>query len=431
MIANPQVPLHRLVLSLSDALDSLDPIRPYHHLQTVYISTNVARHLGFDGPQLQHLFHAAALHDIASPRGSAQSTPCETDNPAAERHSQAGFELLHDNRLFSDAAHIVKHHHAPWNSGKAADTTPANILMASQILFLANSVACALQPEVPPLEQADLIVQRTGDRGGEHFHPDCVDAFRFVARTEAFWLSCTSPRIYGLLMEEIDWPTWTVDVATVESIAHIFGHVVDSLSSWTATHSAGVAASAAAVAERFNFSPRELALIHGAGYLHDLGKLTVPSAILEKPGKLTKRETTIVRGHTYHTFRILSTIGGMPQISEWASFHHERLDGNGYPFHHHAKDLTLGSRIMAVADTFAALAEDRPYRKGMAREDTMTILDNLVNTGGRDGDVVAIIRKDFDAINTARQHEQADYVRKQQRLAEVLHAQPPVTQDAA
>ncbi len=76
-----------------------------------------------------------------------------------------------------------------------------------------------------------------------------------------------------------------------------------------------------------------------AGYLHDLGKVAVPNAILNKPGKLDPEEFDVIRAHTYHTYHILSTIGGFEEIAIWAAFHHERLDGKGYPFHVRGEDI--------------------------------------------------------------------------------------------
>jgi len=106
-----------------------------------------------------------------------------------------------------------------------------------------------------------------------------------------------------------------------------------------------------------------------AGNLHDLGKMVIPNSILNKPDKLNKEETAIMRQHTYFTYTVLNSIGGISQIAEWAAFHHERLDGSGYPFHLGADKLGIGSRIMAVADVFTAISEDRPYRKGMSQQE--------------------------------------------------------------
>ncbi len=423
MIINPQVPLHRLVLSLCDALDGLTSNVADHGLRTAYVATNAARHLGIDGERLRDVFHAAALHDIGVP-WAARMTPTESD-PSWQGiggHAEAGYALLCQDDLFEGAARIVRCHHLPWDGGRSVGAPEPEMLLAGQIVHLADVVASAFSATPSPLQLADQLVRRVQSLSGQEFHPDVAEAFCSAARPEAFWLNCSSRRIYGLVTNELDWPTVTIDVGAVERIANIFGQVVDGLSPWTATHSAGVAACAQALAERLSFSPREAELIHGAGYLHDLGKLMVPTSVLDKPGKLDAAETAMIQEHSYHTHRILSTIGGMPQISEWSSFHHERLDGEGYPFHHGAKDLTLGSRVMAVADTFAALAEDRPYRPGMSRPEALKILDELVRSGGRDGDVVAVIHRDYDEIDGIRCTEQADYAaRQQQRGLIVAH----------
>ncbi len=267
---------------------------------------------------------------------------------------------------------------------------------------------------------------RPASGNGQEFHPDCVEAFQEVSEPAAFWLDATSKRIYAIMTQQVDWPTLTIDEQAVEGISQIFGRVVDSLSPWTATHSAGVAATTVGLAERQNFSAREQVLMRAAGFLHDLGKITVPSGILDKQGKPTEEEWAILQGHTYHTFRILDTIGGMPQISEWAAFHHERLDGKGYPFGHVAKDLTLGSRIMAVADTFTAVTEDRPYRQGMGHQEAMKVLGEFVATGRLDKEVVGALVRDFEQINELRQSEQNAYAQKQKALAEHMRTEVAV-----
>ena len=106
--------------------------------------------------------------------------------------------------------------------------------------------------------------------------------------------------------------------------------------------------------------------------------------------------------HPYLTYRTLEAVKGMAELSSWASFHHERLDGNGYPFHLKAEDLSAGSRIMAVADVFTAITEDRPYRKGMQRRETAQTLEKMVKVKALDGDTVSALMFHFDDINAVR-----------------------------
>ena len=103
----------------------------------------------------------------------------------------------------------------------------------------------------------------------------------------------------------------------------------------------------------------------------------------------------------------------MSTITEWASFHHERLDGTGYPFHHHGNDLSLGSRILAVADIFTALTEDRPYRKGMPKSNVVEVLSKVADSSGIDRQVVDTLFQNYDEVDTFRtttqEHSQEIY----------------------
>ena len=146
-----------------------------------------------------------------------------------------------------------------------------------------------------------------------------------------------------------------------------------------------------------------------AGYLHDLGKLAVPETIIEKPGTLDKDERDIVKSHTYHTYAILKEVKGLEKIAIWASFHHETLTGEGYPFHRSAEEIPLGSRIMTVADIFTALTEDRPYRKGMGKVEVIEIFSKMVSDGKIDKKVTAILLEKYEEMNGARSKAQKEH----------------------
>jgi len=431
MIVNPQVPLHRLVLSLSEALDHVSPSVADHQLRVAYISTRMARALGYRGQRLRDVFHAAALHDIGMIRAENRvRVVANNDLEGLAWHGKAGYELLKDNEFFAEAAPIVRHHHAIWAEVQGGLARGEPVSPACHILAVADTIDRTVRRDVPILHQIRSLTHRIVRSIGEEFCPDCVEAFREVSQSPAFWLDATSKRIYAILDREVDWPTVAIDEAAVGGIAQVFGRLVDGLSLWTGMHSAGVAATGVSLAERLNFSPREQVLMRAAGYIHDLGKITVPSAILDKQGKPTQEEWAILKGHTYYTFRILDTIGGMDQISEWAAFHHERLDGKGYPFGHGGKDLTLGARIMAVADVFTAITEDRPYREGMSEEQALGVLGKLADNGAIDGQVVRALRDDFDAVNSIRREEQVAYAVKQRHLADMMDRRSPVLDSA-
>jgi len=412
-------------MSLSESLDHVSLSMTNHQLRVAYISTRMARLMGYRGRRLRDIFHAGALHDIGLIRAEHRiHMATSNDLRGLLWHGEAGYELLRDNEFFAAAADIIRDHHVAWGNGRGAEKLDRPVSPACHILALADYVDRHTRKDVPILHQAENLAKRIIEGRGKVFHPDCVGAFLSASEPQSFWLDFASKRIYSVLNAHVDWPTLTIDEDAAGGIAHVFGRVVDGLSPWTGTHSAGVAATAVALAERMHFSPREIKLMRAAGYLHDLGKITVPSAILDKRGKPSKSEWAILQGHTYFTFRILDTIGGMPQVSEWAAFHHERLDGKGYPFHHTAGELTLGSRIMAVADTTTALLEDRPYRERVSVQKTIEILHEFVADGSLDGDVVDVLLRNFDPIDAIRLSEESAYAVKQQEIAEAVDSVP-------
>ncbi len=422
MIIKPRIQIHRLILSLSQALDYVHPAIVDHQQRVAYIALSIARQVGMDNPKQMNLFFAAALHDIGLVGVENRINGLHKDKwEQIDWHAEAGFALLNRIPLFARSAQAIRYHHTPWANGKGCEHDGNRIPFASHIISLADSVERMIDRNNYVLDQSEQIRGEIMSKSGSVFNPDCVNAFCEIADTEAFWLDCVSPGVYDILLRQTDASGLTADDKLLESIAEIFSVVIDATSQWTATHSAGVSATAVALAQRFHFSPREQSLMKIAGLVHDLGKLTVPTEILDKPGSLTQHQKHILNGHTYHTFQFLNTIGSIPQITEWASFHHERLDGNGYPFHHAAKDLTLGSRIMAVADVFCALTENRPYHKAMSPEKVVVIMNKLAGSNGLDRDIVSALMSDYAGICNTCQTNRNNYADTQRHLANILH----------
>jgi HD-GYP domain-containing protein (c-di-GMP phosphodiesterase class II) len=155
------------------------------------------------------------------------------------------------------------------------------------------------------------------------------------------------------------------------------------------------------------FSERECALLEVAGYMHDLGKLAVPKELLDEPRELNMEERNIINRHPFYSYRLIERVGNLETVAEWASFHHETLEGDGYPFHLRGRDIPLGSRVVSVADIFTALTEDRPYRKGLDPEGALEVLEGLAEKGKIDSMVVSRLKENFQEIDTLRREEQA------------------------
>ena len=237
-----------------------------------------------------------------------------------------------------------------------------------------------------------------------------MDLFAEVSAREDFWFDLTSSRLFSILLNHAPGKNIELSFSYLRDISILFRDIIDFRSRFTATHSSGVATSAAFLTSLFGFSNYEVDMMEVAGNFHDLGKMVITNAILEKPGKLTYEEYALMRQHTYYTYRILETIGGIRMIAEWAAFHHEHLDGSGYPFHVTDKELAIRSRIMAVADIFTALFETRPYRDSMRRGDVLKIIDEQVKKNWLDRSIVDLLHKNYDDIEACtRQVQQVTF----------------------
>ncbi|MGE5541860.1 MAG: HD-GYP domain-containing protein, partial [Bacillota bacterium] len=135
-------------------------------------------------------------------------------------------------------------------------------------------------------------------------------------------------------------------------------------------------------------------------FLHDLGKLGVPDEILDKQGSLSPLEWAYIWGHPYDSLRILQGIPVLHEVARWASYHHERLDGTGYPFCAAAAEMDPVCRLICVSDVFQALSQERPYRPPMAREQVDQIMGGLASSGRLDRTPVEIVLANYDKFRS-------------------------------
>jgi putative nucleotidyltransferase with HDIG domain len=145
-------------------------------------------------------------------------------------------------------------------------------------------------------------------------------------------------------------------------------------------HLSGVAALAEAVAQRLELGGEELEHVRHAAELHDVGKMSIPDAILDKPGPLDEHEWGFIRRHTIIGERIVAAAPALRQVAALVRASHEHWDGSGYPDGLAGSDIPLGARIVAVCDAFDAMVADRPYRVGMPPELALAELERCAGS---------------------------------------------------
>jgi HAMP domain-containing protein len=145
-----------------------------------------------------------------------------------------------------------------------------------------------------------------------------------------------------------------------------FARAIDANSRWTAGHSERVTRCAMAIGAQLQLKSQDLETLERGALLHDIGKIAVPASILNKAGPLNDEEWSVMRSHPIVGFDILSPIPAFADALPLVRWHHERMDGTGYPDALSGDDIPFLARVLAVADVFDALVSDRPYRAGLS-----------------------------------------------------------------
>jgi HD-GYP domain-containing protein (c-di-GMP phosphodiesterase class II) len=391
--------LHEAIFSLSHALDLVSIQEIHHGKRVAFITAECCKSLGWEKQRFDSLFQAAILHDCGVSKTSAHLELTQFESENEQEHCKAGAQLLKNTPPLAHLADYVYYHHTHWNHLKSLPLSE-EVKISANCIYMADRVdvltlgCLAKNPNI--LVSADEVREIIARKSGDFFHPSLVETFMEVSRPQAFWLIMEGKYISNYLAKWIEnEPVKEIDFKDLKAIAQIFSHIVDTKSNFTKEHSEGVASLARYIGELFGLSKHTCDMLELAGLLHDLGKLRVPDELLEKNSKLTAEEYLRVQRHSFDTHDVLKNIKGFETIALWAAQHHERIDGSGYPYGHTKEQISFEARIIAVADVFQALAQNRPYRNALSPEQVLPILKEQVSDGKLDKNVVTMIESDL------------------------------------
>jgi putative nucleotidyltransferase with HDIG domain len=292
-----------------------------------------------------------------------------------ELRCERGAQIVRQLEMEEEVAEAVRRVDEHWDGGGYPDRLKGEqIPVISRICSIAQNLdVFAIEDSIP----AAMKVLRK--RSGIWFDPAMVRVVERLQVEDKFWEYCRSAeeveetRQAVLRMDPGERSELTPE--RVDRICEAFASVVDAKSPFTYRHSICVAALAVKIAVKMGLMPERIQLVRRAALLHDIGKLYVPNTILDKAGKLTPEEWAIVVEHPKMTRSILERVSAFRELAVLAAEHHEKIDGTGYPQGLKGKDMAVESRILVVADVFTAMAEDRSYRRGMATEDVLAIME--------------------------------------------------------
>lgn len=421
-VAAPTLKRAEILGALSHALDLTEGQPAGHCLRACWIGVHVGRRLGLPEEAIAELYYAVLMKDLGCSSNAARIAQLYlTDDLRFKEHAKllgdgpgpalrfiiahtgggAGFierlrtmfkvvrdagpivqelietrcergaEIALQLRLSPAVAEGVRCLDEKWNgTGRPAGLKGQAIPLFSRIALLAQVADVFAVAAGPDAARAEIKA-----RSGTWFDPEIAAAFAAVAAQSGFWETCLGPDIERAVFAlEPAQREVLADDPCLDDIARAFARVVDAKSPYTYGHSARVARFSGKLAAHLGFDPAATTRLRRAALLHDLGKLGVSNAILDKPSKLDADEWQAVRAHPAHSARILSRIGAFAELAEIGGGHHERLDGKGYPNGLEAAQISLATRIVTTADVCDALTAARPYRGPMPAEKMLAIM---------------------------------------------------------
>lgn len=377
--------LHRIIYPVSADL--------VNHLQrTAIITWYLSHQAGLDHSGIKTAFLAGMLHDIgALSKDRAHIMP--GSDGFQDGHEQLGGSMTAGIRFLQPVTAILENHHSEWSISDN-NTLP----LVHHLVHMADTFELFLR-EV----KGDFVAQREDILARFFARPEqwpevLSNALYESSRQDGFWFRLCNPAQDQVLNAISPLQHDMLDHHDFLEVCQLISKIVDKYSSFTRTHSASVAHVAARLAALYGYDRDMQEKICIAGYLHDIGKLFTPLAILEKHGKLEDHEYARMKQHSYKTLVMLHPITELGSIVDWAANHHERLDGSGYPFRLGAASLDIPSRILAVADVFTAMTENRPYRRGMDSDKAMSILREEAANYRLDWDIVTLLGHNINSV---------------------------------
>ncbi|CAH1608308.1 HD domain-containing protein [Vibrio sp. MMG022] len=394
-----EVDLKQALIWVARALDYVGVDDSHHSHRVAYIAYQCALALGWDNHQAEFCYFAGMVHDCGVSETREHMMLLEQLVPQdAKAHCIRGYHTLKQCRLLAQFATPILYHHTHWDELEQIDilsfekNVAALLYLADRLDFMRAHYVTNCHSDLVTLHE-ELIAECVLVNAGTLFHPEMCRAMVKLIMTDAFWFAMESEHIetIGMQFENIDWLQKQLSIEDLTSLGLFLARIVDAKSSFTYQHSQKVAELSRYLAKKMGLDEHEQEMIFIAGLVHDIGKLKTPDEILHKEGPLDKQEYTRIKRHTIDTELALHKVFPNAKIAEWASNHHERLDGSGYPYHKTAEALDVPSRIIAVVDVFQALSQDRPYRGRMTLQEIAIIMGEQVDSGKLCADVYQVL----------------------------------------
>ena len=396
-----------LLSAFSFALDCVEAelihVTSNHGKRVAYMSVCMAEKMGVSDDALRDLAACALLHDNAltqyineefySDISNIDTLKVSSDDITPRQlgmHCIYGEKDLEKYPFKTGVKDVILYHHEEADGSGPFEKKWTEVPLFARIIHFSDMLDafCKAQKfDEDVFNKAVHFIEKNKDK---RFDSEVTKMF-FDAFDKDEFSRLGDEHIEEYFWEKVPCEKSFYSFNVLKDLADLFAKIIDYKSEFTSRHSLGVARTASKISEIMGYDKVICDKMYLAGTLHDVGKIAIGNEILEKPARLTDEEFAKMKNHAGYTYMILSKVDGFEEIRDIAAFHHERLDGSGYPFGKMADELTTLQRIMACADIYQALTEKRPYKDGMNHDKACEILKDMADKNWIDKNITEVI----------------------------------------
>lgn len=396
-----------LLSAFSFALDCVEAelihVTSNHGKRVAYMSVCMAEKMGVSDDALRDLAACALLHDNAltqyineefySDISNIDTLKVSSDDITPRQlgmHCIYGEKNLEKYPFKTGVKNVILYHHEEADGSGPFEKKWTEVPLFARIIHFSDMLDafCKAQKfDEDVFNKAVHFIEKNKDK---RFDSEVTKMF-FDAFDKDEFSRLGDEHIEEYFWEKVPCEKSFYSFNVLKDLADLFAKIIDYKSEFTSRHSLGVARTASKISEIMGYDKVICDKMYLAGTLHDVGKIAIGNEILEKPARLTDEEFAKMKNHAGYTYMILSKVDGFEEIRDIAAFHHERLDGSGYPFGKRADELTTLQRIMACADIYQALTEKRPYKDGMDHDKACEILKDMADKNWIDKNITEVI----------------------------------------
>lgn len=396
-----------LLSAFSFALDCVEAelihVTSNHGKRVAYMSVCMAEKMGVSDDALRDLAACALLHDNAltqyineefySDISNIDTLKVSSDDITPRQlgmHCIYGEKNLEKYPFKTGVKDVILYHHEEADGSGPFEKKWTEVPLFARIIHFSDMLDafCKAQKfDEDVFNKAVHFIEKNKDK---RFDSEVTKMF-FDAFDKEEFSRLGDEHIEEYFWEKVPCEKSFYSFNVLKDLADLFAKIIDYKSEFTSRHSLGVARTASKISEIMGYDKVICDKMYLAGTLHDVGKIAIGNEILEKPARLTDEEFAKMKNHAGYTYMILSRVDGFEEIRDIAAFHHERLDGSGYPFGKRADELTTLQRIMACADIYQALTEKRPYKDGMDHDKACEILKDMADKNWIDKNITEVI----------------------------------------